>query len=318
MIGICIGDPAGIGAEVALKAVAKLLPEDDESYLFIGDSALLEGLNRSLGTSLDFKGPRIKITNPLQTTFSTPPKPHSTEAGEAAFAWLQEAGKLALERGISAMVTAPLSKEGVIRTGRKFVGQTEFLSELAGTKRTAMMLMGHDERQRWLRVALVTTHLPIKEVAQAITAEKVKLAIELCDEAGKLLQLPRRKIAVCGLNPHAGEGGEIGREEIESITPAVAECHAKGFDVEGPLAADTLFHYALRGDYDFQVAMYHDQGLGPLKMIGFENGINWTLGLPFVRTSPDHGTAFNIAGKGIANPESMIAALNLAKKLSKR
>lgn len=316
MIGICIGDPAGIGAEVTLKALARLLPEDKENYLLIGDRELLHSQNAKLQTGLQLDGPRLSIHNPLSTQFSTPPVPHTKEAGEAALGWLQEAGKLALNRKISAMVTAPLSKEGVIRTGQKFVGQTEFLSEMAKTKRTAMMLMGRDDRERWLRVALVTTHLPIKDVAQAITGEKVKLAIELCDEAGKLLRLARRKIAVCGLNPHAGEGGEIGREEIETIAPAVEECRRNGLEVDGPLAADTLFHYAFRGDYDFEVAMYHDQGLGPLKMIGFEHGINWTLGLPFIRTSPDHGTAFNIAGQGVANPNSMIAAIRLAKQLA--
>ena len=165
-------------------------------------------------------------------------------------------------------------------------------------------------------MALATVHLPIARVAQSLTREKIELAIELAAKACRDLGLPRARVAVCGLNPHAGEGGKIGTEEITTILPAVEAARAKGLDVVGPLAADTLFHYAFRGDYDAVVAMYHDQGLVPLKMIGFETGVNWTLGLPFIRTSPDHGTAYDIAGKGIANPSSMIEAIRLAKRLA--
>jgi 4-hydroxythreonine-4-phosphate dehydrogenase len=216
-----------------------------------------------------------------------------------------------------ALVTAPVNKESIIKSGEKdFVGQTELLSALAKTGRTAMMLLGCDDRERWLRVALATTHVPIAKVAQTLSREKIELAIELAAKACRDLDLPRARIAVCGLNPHAGEGGKIGNEEITIIIPAVEAARSRGLDVVGALAADTLFHYAFRGDYDAVVAMYHDQGLVPLKMIGFETGVNWTLGLPFIRTSPDHGTAYDIAGKGIANPSSMIAAIRLAKKLA--
>jgi 4-hydroxythreonine-4-phosphate dehydrogenase len=219
---------------------------------------------------------------------------------------------------LAAMVTAPVNKEAIIRAGHKtFVGQTEFLSELAGAKRTAMMLLGHDEKKRWLRVALATIHISIKSVPKKLTAEKVSLAIELAAQACRDLQLPRAKIAVCGLNPHAGEGGKFGDEEIKVIAPAVLAAQKKGFDVVGPLSGDTVFHYALQGDFDAVVAMYHDQGLAPLKAVAFDTGVNWTLGLPFIRTSPDHGTAYDIAGKGIANPSSMIAAIRLAKQLAK-
>jgi 4-hydroxythreonine-4-phosphate dehydrogenase len=148
-----------------------------------------------------------------------------------------------------------------------------------------------------------------------LTREKVELAIELATQACRELRLPRARVAVCGLNPHAGEGGKIGTEEQTTITPAVQACRAKGMDAHGPFSADALFYYVYRGDYDAVVAMYHDQGLVPLKMVCFENGVNWTLGLPFVRTSPDHGTAYDIAGKGIANPSSMCAALRLARQL---
>ncbi|MGZ8898789.1 MAG: PdxA family dehydrogenase, partial [Limisphaerales bacterium] len=168
----------------------------------------------------------------------------------------------------------------------------------------------------WLRVALVTTHVPLRNVADHLSTEKIVQTIELAAQACRDLGLERARVAVCGLNPHAGEGGEIGTEEIEMIAPAVATAKERGMDVIGPLAADTLFYYAFNGHYDAVVAMYHDQGLVPLKMIGFESGINWTLGLPFIRTSPDHGTAYDIAGKNKANPESMLAAIKLARRLA--
>ena len=178
-----------------------------------------------------------------------------------------------------------------------------------------MMLLGHDDRGRWLRVALATTHVPMRDLAEQLTRPKIELAIELAAKSCADLGLPRAKIAVCGFNPHAGEGGELGDEEIKVVAPAVQAALARGLDVVGPMSADTLFHYAYRGDYDAVVAMYHDQGLVPLKMIAFESGVNWTLGLPFVRTSPDHGTAYNIAGQGVADPSSMISAVQLALQL---
>jgi 4-hydroxythreonine-4-phosphate dehydrogenase len=210
-----------------------------------------------------------------------------------------------------------VNKEAIIRSGKNFVGQTEFLSELAGTERTVMMLLGTDERGRWLRVALATTHLPLKHVADQLTQSKIELAIELAADACRDLSLPQMRVGVCGLNPHAGEGGKLGDEEQTIIQPAVAAARQHNVSVSGPFPADTLFYYALRGDYDAIVAMYHDQGLAPLKMIAFESGVNWTLGLPFIRTSPDHGTAYDIAGKGVANPSSMMAAIRLAKKLAR-
>lgn len=214
------------------------------------------------------------------------------------------------------MVTAPVNKESIIRAGVSFVGQTEFLSQLAGTDRTAMMLLGCDDRGRWLRVALATTHVPVRAVADSLNADNIRLAIELAAKACADLGLPRQRVAVCGLNPHAGEGGKMGREEIDLIAPVVEEAKQAGVDVHGPFAADTLFHQVFHGAYDAVVAMYHDQGLVPLKMIGFDSGVNWTLGLPFVRTSPDHGTAYDIAGKNLARPDSMIEAIRLALRLA--
>jgi 4-hydroxythreonine-4-phosphate dehydrogenase len=164
----------------------------------------------------------------------------------------------------------------------------------------------------------VTTHLALKDVASRLTQGQVELAIERAAQACRDLSLPRARVGVCGLNPHAGEGGEFGDEEIRTLRPAVEACRQRGLEVLGPVAADTLFYYAYRGDFEAVVAMYHDQGLGPLKMVAFDNGINWTLGLPFIRTSPDHGTAYDIAGRGLANPSSMRAAIRLAKQLAKR
>jgi 4-hydroxythreonine-4-phosphate dehydrogenase len=237
-------------------------------------------------------------------------------AAESAMAALIAGTEYSVRGELDGIVTAPVNKESIIRLGRPFMGQTEFISEMARASRTAMMLLGQDDRGRWLRVALVTTHVPLRAVADKITGGKIEQTIELAAEACRLLGLGRERVAVCGLNPHAGEGGEIGTEEITTITPAIEKARARGFDVIGPIPADTLFYYAYQGHYDAVVAMYHDQGLAPLKMIGFESGINWTLGLPFIRTSPDHGTAYNIAGQNKANPLSMLAAINLARTLA--
>jgi len=322
MIGISLGDVTGIGPEVTLKALAAELSADDAQYLIIGDVEHVEALNQRLrlnlplGSGVGSNGARVIVFNPLPKALGSRLTPGAAEAAQAAVAWLKEAAARCLQRELDGMVTAPVNKESIIRSGHKFVGQTELLSELAGTDRTAMMLLGHDDRGRWLRVALATNHVPLKQVSEEISAEKIELVIELATQACCDLGLPRARVAVCGLNPHAGEGGKIGDEEQTKVTPAVLAAQRRKLDVVGPMSADALFYYAFKGDYDAVVAMYHDQGLVPLKMIGFEQGINWTLGLPFIRTSPDHGTAYDIAGKGIANPSSMIAALRLAKKLA--
>jgi 4-hydroxythreonine-4-phosphate dehydrogenase len=324
VIAIALGDAGGIGPEVALKALASELAADDCRYLLVGDEALVHNLNTQLGLKLRLASEATARPADRVLVHSLPsrPLPKSLPAGSIeharnAIEWLKEGAALCLRGAADALVTAPVNKESIIRSGEKdFVGQTELLSTLANADRTAMMLLGHDDRDRWLRVALASIHVPIRQVATSLTQKKVELAIELAAKACGDLGLPRARVAVCGLNPHAGEGGKIGDEEITTIIPAVEAARSRGLDVVGPLAADTLFHYAFRGDYDAVVAMYHDQGLVPLKMIGFETGVNWTLGLPFIRTSPDHGTAYDIAGKGIANPSSMIAAIRLAKKLA--
>jgi 4-hydroxythreonine-4-phosphate dehydrogenase len=322
-IGISLGDVTGIGPEVTLKALAAESPADTTRFLIIGDAARLEFLNQRLSLKLPlqpYTGPdapgRFFVHNPLKEMLPADLTPGSPAAASASLAWLEDGAHRCLRHELDALVTAPVNKEAIMHTGRPFVGQTEFLSQLAGTDRTAMMLLGADDRGRWLRVVLATTHVPLRLVPEHLTRAKVELAIELAAQACADLVLPQARIAVCGLNPHAGEGGELGTEEITTITPAVEAARQRNLNVCGPVAADALFYYVFKGDYEAVVAMYHDQGLVPLKMIGFESGINWTLGLPFIRTSPDHGTAYNIAGKGVANPSSMKAAIGLARQLA--
>lgn len=322
-IGITLGDVTGIGPEITLKALSALANEPGPGFLLIGDAAAIQRANRETGLPLQaasdpHASARFQHHDPFGRTLSDTLPPGAPEAALAAVSWLQDAGERCLRGELVGVVTAPVSKAAIIRAGVPFVGQTEFFSELAGAKRTAMMLLAPDDRGRWLRVVLVTTHLPMRRVAEAITPEAVTLACELGAEACAELGLPRARLGVAGLNPHAGESGELGREEIEIIEPALQKVRARGIDAVGPVPADTLFHQALRGDYDVVVAMYHDQGLGPLKMIGFERGVNWTLGLPFIRTSPDHGTAYDLAGKGVADAGSMLAAIRLAIRLAER
>jgi 4-phospho-D-threonate 3-dehydrogenase / 4-phospho-D-erythronate 3-dehydrogenase len=323
-LGITLGDVTGIGPEVALKAVHAEAKKDCFKYLFIGDGQILQRLQRRFSPALPlqpFSGynqqGKIFFVNPFAAKLPAKISAGSPLAANAAISYLRDGAERCLRGELAGIITAPVNKESIIRAGHRFVGQTEFLSDIAQTKRTAMMLLGTDDKKRWLRVALATIHIAIKSVPKKLTAEKISLAIELAAQSCRDLKLPRAKIAVCGLNPHAGEGGEFGDEEIKIISPVIAKLQKRGFDVVGPLSGDTVFHYALKGDFDAVVAMYHDQGLAPLKAVAFDSGINWTLGLPFIRTSPDHGTAYDIAGKGIANPGSMIAAIRLAKQLAK-
>jgi 4-hydroxythreonine-4-phosphate dehydrogenase len=324
-IGISLGDVTGIGPEVTLKALVAEAPKDGTRYLLIGDATYTRTLNEQLGLKLElhpFKerggAGRIFLSDTVGEALPADLVEGSPTAARAAVAWVREGAERCLRHELDALVTAPVNKHSIVQAGVAFVGQTEFLSQLAGTERTAMMLLGQDDRGRWLRVALATTHLPIKHVSAHLSREKIEQVIELTAQACADLGLPRSRVAVCGLNPHAGEGGELGDEEQTTIGPAVRAARRRNLDVVGPLSADALFYYAYRGDYDAVVAMYHDQGLAPLKMIGFETGVNWTLGLPFIRTSPDHGTAYDIAGQGKADPSSMLSAIRLAKQLARR
>lgn len=321
-IGIALGDLTGVGPEVTLKALAGLGIADSYRYLLIGDVPFIQRENRRLGLNLPlqpYDGPRGEgrffLGDPRRELLADRLTPGCLEAAHAALEYLTDGAQRCLRHELEALVTAPVNKEAILRTGRPFVGQTEFLSELSNAERTAMMLLGEDDRGRWLRVALATTHVPLRDVADQLTQAKIETVIALAAQACKDLGLDRARVGVCGLNPHAGEGGKLGAEELTVITPAVRAAEQRQIDVHGPIAADALFYQAFQGQYDAVVAMYHDQGLVPLKMIGFERGVNWTLGLPFVRTSPDHGTAYDIAGQGKANPSSMLAAISLAKQL---
>lgn len=323
-LGITLGDITGIGPEVALRAVAReVVADEDTRYVLIGDNAVVRELCGLLGVEADLPrwndraevASRVYVHDPETAPLPRDLPVGAPEASLAAVRWLREGARLCLAGELAGMVTAPVSKEAVLRSGQPFIGQTEFLSDLAAAPRTAMMLLGHDDRGRWLRVALATTHLPLKDVAAALTIGGVAQTIELAGEACARLGLGRRRVAVCGLNPHAGEGGRMGREELDIIAPAMALARSRGVDCHGPSAADTAFHQVFRGDFDAVVAMYHDQGLVPLKMVAFDTGVNWTLGLPFVRTSPDHGTAYDLAGRGLADPSSMEAAIRLARQL---
>ena len=226
--------------------------------------------------------------------------------------WVAEGAKRCLAGELAALVTAPITKELLHQAGYPFVGHTELLAHISRTKRFAMMLAGGP-----LRVALVTIHEPLRRVPKLVTTRKIVEVIELSDEICRRFGIRRPRIAVAGLNPHAGEGGLLGSEEQRIIAPAVKRAKRRGIAVSGPHSADTLFYRAAHGEFDAVVAMYHDQGLAPLKLIAFDNGVNLTLGLPFVRTSPDHGTAPDIAGKGIARPGGMIAAINVAAQLAR-
>ena len=322
-IGITLGDVTGVGPEVTLKAIAAQAPTDEARYLLIGDAGYARRLNTALALNLplaefttwDAHG-RFFLLNSLPEPLPERLPVGDAVAAHAAVAALQSGAERCLHGELDALVTAPVNKAGIIRAGYKFVGQTEFLSAIAKTDRTAMMLLGQDPRGRWLRVALVTIHVPLRRVAELITPERITLALELATRSCRELGRPRARVGVCGLNPHAGESGEIGDEELNIITPTIRAAQQRGLDVIGPLSGDTVFHHALGGEFDAVVAMYHDQGLAPLKAVAFDTGVNWTLGLPFIRTSPDHGTAYDIAGRGIANPSSMIAALRLAKQLA--
>lgn len=327
-IGITLGDVTGIGPEITLKALAAWRREfgDDPAtrFLILGDAAWLARAHAPPGLPLaPFAGPDTPPgavcwldprPEPLPATLS----PGAAPAALAALDWLREGARRCLAGELAALVTAPISKAAILRAGVPFVGQTEFLAELAGTRGVVMMLLGDDGAGHWLRVALATTHLPLRQVADALTPARVELALRRAAAACGDLGLPRARVGVCGLNPHAGEGGLLGREDVEVIAPAVAAARAAGLEVLGPLSADTLFHQAWCGEFDAVVAMYHDQGLAPLKLVAFDRGVNWTLGLPFVRTAPDHGPAYDLAGRNCARPDSMGAALRLAVRLARR
>ena len=305
-IGITIGDMNGVGPEVALKAVARGRWPAEVRFVFYGSE---RGIREQAAAMKMPISRRIEFHDAGDVKWY--PGRIRVDASRLAEASIRVAVEGCLAGELDAMVTAPICKEGLYKAGINIPGHTEYLAELTGSKNFGMMLLGGG-----LRVMLVTRHLPLTEVPAALTRKTIRQHIELTGEALKLFGIRNGKIGVCGLNPHAGDGGVIGREEIERINPAIRAARKQGFNISDAVPADTLFYQALRGDYDAVVAMYHDQGLGPLKMIGFDEGINVTLGLPIIRTSPDHGTAFGIAGQNIASPKSMKNAISLAIEMA--
>ena len=330
VIGITMGDPAGVGPEVVMKALAR-----PDAYAFcrplvVGDAKQLGRAAALLKLKLrvvsikapgeaKYKRGNVECIDIGQVPEELPYGKVSAAAGEAAYRYIERAVKLALERSIDAICTAPINKEALNAAGHRFPGHTELLAKLTGTREVSLTLLAPK-----LRVIHVTAHIGLLDAIDKIDAALVERTItrgrELLVRAGigqERAGAPDPRIGVCGINPHAGEGGLFGRgEEERKIVPAVAAARARGWNIDGPLPADSLFYLAARGDYDLVVAMYHDQGHGPVKALGLEHGVNVTAGLPIVRTSVDHGTAFDIAGTGKADERSMIEALKQAAALA--
>ena len=311
-IVISSGEPAGIGPDI----VARLEPDRfDARLIVIGDRQMLQARANALGSKIAYIdygantsfGDSIEIIeNPLEN----PAIPGQLDSANAGYVlqMLQRACNGCLEAEFDAMVTAPVQKEIINRAGIEFSGHTEYLAELCQVPKPVMLLHADG-----LRVALVTTHLPLRDVADAITAQAITEVIEILErDLRSRFALPRPHIKVCGLNPHAGENGYLGREEIDIVIPALERLRQRGFDLGGPFAADTLFTRRMLRDADAVVAMYHDQGLPVLKHVGFHNAVNTTLGLPIIRTSVDHGTALDLAGSTSANPASLFSAIDSA------
>lgn len=320
IIGITLGDVNGIGPEVSLRAAHRRWPAGTRIVL-IGSARVVQHTCKALGypvpaeTSLDTP-PARKITTWDPTPSPAPrlrPGMITVDASRAAHDWICATVQACLDGRLDAMVTAPICKEGFQRSGFTTPGHTELLAQKTRTRNYAMMLFGGG-----LRVVLLTRHIPLREVPESVTVSALRATVQLTSEALPWLGCRDGSIAVCGLNPHAGENGALGTEEKTIITPTLRRLRRAGHKVDGPIPGDTAFHRALQGDYDAVIAMYHDQGLAPLKTVAFDCGVNVTLGLPVIRTSPDHGTAFGLAGRGVASASSMVAAVQAARDLAGR
>lgn len=324
-IVITMGDAAGIGPEIIMKALESPEVHALCKPLVIGDGARLRRAGKIVGSRLEV----ASIDDPARAAIrpeivdcidlklipeDLPFGKNSAIAGEAAYRYIERAVRIVEAGQAQAICTAPISKEALQAAGHKFPGHTELLAALTHTPEVSMMLVAPR-----LRVIHVTTHIGLLDAIDRIDAPLVGRVITRAHETLERAGIRNPRIGVCGINPHAGENGLFGRgEEAQKIEPAVRTAQARGINVQGPLPADTLFFLAARGDYDIVVAMYHDQGHGPIKVLGLESGVNITVGLPVVRTSVDHGTAFDIAGKGLADERSLIAALRQAAELAAR
>jgi 4-hydroxythreonine-4-phosphate dehydrogenase len=319
-IAITMGDPCGIGPEITLKACAD--PRRNVPVLVIGDVEVLARANEVAGTNLairpvasvdeaELAPGTVDVLAASSLPADLPWGSLDARAGAASFEYVRRGIELAMGNEIRALVTAPINKEALRMAGVPYPGHTEILADLSGTSRYAMML-ATDE----LRTVLVTVHQSLRTALDAITTARVLEIIRLTHRTLQDSGLVAPRIAVAGLNPHAGENGLFGSEDVDIIAPAIVAAQGEGIEASGPWPADTVFMRARTGAFDVVVAQYHDQGLIPIKYLGIEHGVNITIGLPFVRTSVDHGTAFDIAGLGTADHTSLLAALTQADRLS--
>jgi 4-hydroxythreonine-4-phosphate dehydrogenase len=322
IIGISIGDMNGIGPEITLKAVSQFDTEHSTPLILSPEKVIrFYAELLSLDIPLHYCESSDQIIpnqiNVLDLEIDHPeltPGIQSEDSGRVAMKSIEKAIELCMDTSISAMVTAPISKEAVNLAGYSIPGHTEFLAEKTHADHVLMMLVN-----KGLRVALNTVHIPISQVAASIRKESIKQNLRtLYDSLKNDFNIESPKIAVLGLNPHAGDGGVIGTEEIEIISPAIKEAVSERITALGPYPADGFFGQKLHSKFDAILAMYHDQGLAPFKLLSFGSGVNFSAGLPIIRTSPDHGTAFDIAGKGLADPSSFIQAYELAIELSNK
>ncbi len=325
IIAMTMGDAAGIGPEVIMKSLAHHELYEICRPLVVGDASRLREADRIVGGTLSVRSLRpdqfdeaafepgtVDCIDLALVPNDLPWGKLSPVAGNAAYQFIAEAARLALAGKVGAICTAPINKEALQAGGHKYPGHTELLAALTKTPEVSMMLSTPK-----LKVTHVTTHIGLIDAINRIEPGLVERTIERAHSVLVKAGNPNPKIGVCGINPHAGENGLFGRGEEETkIAPAIAACRARGWDVSGPLPADTLFFLAQRGDFDMVIAMYHDQGHGPVKVLGLESGVNITIGLPVVRTSVDHGTAFDIAGTGVADERSMLEAMRQAAELA--
>lgn len=317
-VAVTLGDPSGIGPEVVVKAARDPAVRRACRMVVVGDRGVLERARAPQWP--DREAPAradapvvVEPATRLRPAESRPGRP-TRAGGEASYRYIVRAVELIEAGHAHAMATAPISKKALNDAGRIYPGHTELLAELTRTREVRMMLLGPR-----LKVALATVHLPLAQVPGALTRKRVRATVELTHRSlQQWFGLARPRLAVAALNPHGGEDGLFGHEERRVVRPAVRECLARGMDVSGPVPADSLFHKAARGEYDAVVCMYHDQGLGPFKLMHFTDGVNLTLGLPLVRTSADHGAAYDIAGKGVGDARSMKQAILLAAELARR
>lgn len=308
MIGITMGDPAGVGPEIILKAVAAMTDADRARTRIFGCRKTMDAAQKAVGTdlALDDLLHDIPVEGaPLPFGILDP------RAGDAAFRCVEAAVRAAQAGTIGCIVTAPLNKAALNAAGHHYDGHTGMLAHLTGERR-AWMLLASDR----LKVIHVSTHVSLRDAIGRATPDAILETIRIGDRHLREIGYDAPRIAVAGINPHCGEGGLFGTEDDNQVAPAVSAAQAEGIDAQGPISADTLFHRAYNGAFDLIVAQYHDQGHIPVKLVAFDTGVNVTLGLPVARTSVDHGTAFDIAGKGIANPENMTHAIAYARKLA--